>query len=90
MPMAIDGNFLKLNNNLKIPKTTKVFARMDPSSKSLIIKKLKQNYEEQNQLKLKVAMVGDGANDLMAIKQADIGIGINQTDAAFASDFAIT
>jgi magnesium-transporting ATPase (P-type) len=46
MPMAIDGNFLKLNNNLKIPKTTKVFARMDPSSKSLIIKKLKQNYEE--------------------------------------------
>lgn len=45
MPMAIDGSFLKLNSNLKIPKTTKVFARMDPSSKSLIIKKLKQNYE---------------------------------------------
>jgi P-type E1-E2 ATPase len=38
----------------------------------------------------KVAMVGDGANDLMAIREADVGIGISNSDAVYSADFTIT
>jgi len=38
---------------------------------------------------LKVGMVGDGANDLIAIKEANIGIGISSSDAVFSASFAV-
>lgn len=34
-------------------------------------------------------MVGDGANDLIAIKEADIGIGISASDAIYSAAFAV-
>ncbi len=37
----------------------------------------------------KVGMVGDGANDLIAIKEADLGIGISSSDAIYSSSFAV-
>ena len=36
-----------------------------------------------------VGVTGDGANDLMAIKEADVGIGISGTDAVYSSAFTI-
>ena len=34
-------------------------------------------------------MCGDGANDLIAIRTADVGIGINNSDASYAATFSI-
>lgn len=34
-------------------------------------------------------MVGDGANDLIAIKQAHVGIGISSSDAVYSASFAV-
>ena len=34
-------------------------------------------------------MVGDGANDLLAIRQANIGIGIRNCDSSYAASFSI-
>ena len=35
-------------------------------------------------------MCGDGANDLIAIRSADMGIGINNSDASYAATFTVT
>lgn len=34
-------------------------------------------------------MCGDGSNDLIAIRESDVGIGINDTDASYAATFTI-
>jgi P-type E1-E2 ATPase len=41
------------------------------------------------ELKKKVGMCGDGSNDLIAIREADIGIGVNNSDASYAATFTI-
>lgn len=45
-----------------------VFGRVKPEQKSLLIKAMKQNGEK------KVAMTGDGVNDILALKEADCSI----------------
>jgi cation-transporting ATPase 13A3/4/5 len=59
----------------------KVFARMKPEQKKTIIEYLQS-------LNLKVGMIGDGANDCAAIKQADVGISFAIADSAFAAPFS--
>ena len=35
-------------------------------------------------------MCGDGANDLLALKEADLSLGIQKSDASYAANFAIS
>ena len=69
----------ELKNYADIPKAVKkytVFGRVNPEQKRQIIKALK----EQG---LKVAMTGDGVNDILAMKEADCSIAIGSgSDAA--------
>lgn len=66
-------------------KTTDVFSRIAPQDKLRIIRILKSQWHI-------IAMTGDGVNDALALKQADIGIamGIRWTDVARdASDMVL-
>ncbi|CAD8190017.1 unnamed protein product [Paramecium pentaurelia] len=59
----------------------RVFARMRPEQKSMVIEKLQQ-------LNKMVLMIGDGANDCAAIKQANVGVSFAQSDAAYSAPYS--
>ncbi len=65
-------NLSALANNVNIP-LDRVFEIATPKKKEEIVKKLKQRYD-------RVIMVGDGINDLLAMRAADLGVlSIQQT-----------
>lgn len=55
----------------ELVKAHKYFARLTPSQKLNIVKILKSHHQ-------KVCFIGDGINDLPAIKEADLGIAMDQ------------
>jgi cation-transporting ATPase E len=61
----------KFSNNIegykKLVKKYSIFGRVNPYEKKLLIEALKKNGET-------VAMVGDGVNDILALKEADLAI----------------
>lgn len=97
---AIDNDFIKNNPDTFLHSKVKVFARITPENKALIVRRHKEmiaaRMKERTYWKgvfgecsIKVGMVGDGANDLIAIKDADVGIGISSSDAVYSAAFAI-
>ena len=56
----------------------RVFARMAPEHKALLVEGFKKE-------KLEVLMCGDGANDCMALRTANIGVSLSEEEAPFTS-----
>lgn len=75
--LFVDCSLLKTRDELKnAVDKYKIFGRVSPEQKREIIKLIKENG-------LKVAMTGDGVNDVLAMKEADCSIAMgNGSDAA--------
>ena len=69
---------------VKVAKETVVFGRMTPNQKQLVIKALKEDST--------VAMIGDGVNDILGLKEADCGIALGSgvSAAKSASEVVLT
>ena len=85
---ACNGDFLKLliasvaRENVEIfVRRCKVFARMSPKDKKMLVEFI------QN-IGLTVGFCGDGANDCGALKAADIGISLSDSEASVAAPFS--
>ncbi|MBY8984178.1 MAG: cation-translocating P-type ATPase [Candidatus Lokiarchaeota archaeon] len=74
--LVAEGKQIKDFNHQEFKKIS-VFARVEPSDKEIIV----NHYQNKNQV---VAMTGDGINDSLALKLANVGIamGITGTDVA--------
>ena len=59
----------------------KVYARMSPDDKALLVDSL------QNNLQINCGMCGDGANDCGALKAAAVGISLSEAEASIAAPF---
>lgn len=82
----IEGKDLPKDYNLlvKVVREKVIFGRMTPSQKQMVIKALKENST--------VAMIGDGVNDILGLKEADCGIalGTGVSAARSAAEVVLT
>jgi len=70
---AISGDDLSKLQGAELEKAIlnhNIFARIKPQQKQFIIKTLKKN-------KLFTIMIGDGVNDVLALKESDLGVAMN-------------
>lgn len=85
-PVVMTGAVLASTSSealIPLAKKTQIFAEVEPQQKERIIWALRKSYT--------VAYMGDGINDVSAIKAADVGISVeNAVDAAReAADFVL-
>lgn len=65
----------------KVLKQGVVYSRMSPKQKAMLIEELQLMY------KTMICMWGDGANDCTALKTADVGLSLSNTEASIAAPF---
>lgn len=85
---AMDYLLDNRDNNVlqKIVNKTSVFARMNPKQKARLVEFIKaKNAAAKN--REYVLMCGDGANDCTALKAADAGISLADSEASIAAPF---
>ena len=73
--------------DLTLDSQAVVCCRVSPMQKALVVRMIKSNIENAITL-----AIGDGANDVSMIQEADVGVGIfgeEGTQAALSSDYAI-
>lgn len=76
---------LKLSPVLtEIALRVRIFARMNPVQKALIVKIFKTYYAQFHN---SVGFCGDGANDCIALKHADIGVSLSKNEASLSAPF---
>lgn len=64
-----------------ILKKARVYARMSPDDKAMLLDSLQTNLE------INCGMCGDGANDCGALKTAAVGISLSEAEASIAAPF---
>lgn len=74
--IVVEGKHIKNLSKADFLKTA-VFSRVSPKDKEVIVRK----YQDEDRI---LVMTGDGVNDALALKNADVGVamGINGTDIA--------
>lgn len=65
----------------KVLEEASVYARMSPDDKTTLVELL------QDSTQVQIGMCGDGANDCGALKQADAGISLSESEASIAAPF---
>lgn len=66
----------------KLLRKCAVFARMHPDEKALMIKHMMTSNRKNI-----VGMCGDGANDVGALKTANVGVSLSEAEASIAAPF---
>lgn len=82
-----DGDLRAGSKNLEIRnilRQCRVYARTTPQQKRIIVELLKYFKEDEDTL---VGFCGDGANDTLALKEADVGISLSKEEASLAAPF---
>ena len=75
------GDFEAQEILIKILEQGKVFSRMSPNQKAMLIEEIQRHTGEL------VGMWGDGANDCTALKTADVGLSLSEAEASIAAPF---
>ena len=68
----------------KVAHEVRIYSRMNPEQKAFIVKIMKAYYKSKEYT---VGFCGDGANDCIALKEADIGVSLSKTEASFSAPF---
>lgn len=77
--LLVDPSLLAIKQQVLLKG--QIFARMTPDDKAKLVSEL------QNFLVLDIGMCGDGANDCNALKTADTGISLSDSEASIAAPF---